>query len=106
MKQTRGVCISTKSVANCAGEGMEINPLKISGAEFGRAEIEFYFFDCAPEMFRQHFGVFEFGNDWKTVIGADVHAFVRGEPEWNAVLHFQFGLLFAVDEQASRAASA
>src|SRR4030095_1944879 len=91
-------------MANRAGETFEINPLQIFGAEFRWAEIEFYFFDRPPEIFREYFGVFEFWNYRETVVGADIHAFVGCEPERNAVLHFQFGLLFAVNEKAGRAA--
>jgi hypothetical protein len=45
-------------VANCPREALEINPPEIFGADFCRAEIEFYFFDCAPEIFRKYFRIF------------------------------------------------
>ena len=85
-------------IANCAGEALEVDALEICGTEFCRAEIEFYFSDRAPELFREYFRVLEFRHDWETVVGADVHACVRGEPERNAMFHFRFGLLLAVDE--------
>ena len=58
------------------------------------------------KLFREYFGVLEFRDDWETVVGADVHACVRGEPERHAMFHFRFGLLFAVDEEAACAAGA
>jgi hypothetical protein len=78
--------------------------LQIVGAEFCRAEIELYLFDRASEIFREHFGVFEFGDYREAVIGADVHACVRSEPERHAVFHFRLWLLLAVYEKPCRAA--
>src|SRR5262249_54249148 len=107
MTMNRQSCLRCcKSISYRVCEAFEINPLQILGAEFCRAEIEFYFFDRAPEIFWEYFCIFEFRYDRETVIGADIHAFVRGEPERDGVFHFQIGLLFAVDEQASRAAGA
>ena len=80
--------------------------MEIFGTQFCRAEIELYFFDRAPEIFREYFGVLEFWHDRETVVGADVHACVRGEPERHAMFHFCFGLLLAVDEEAACAAGA
>ena len=48
----------TALIPNCRGEALEINPLEIFGAEFCRPEIEFHFFDRAPEIFRKYFRIF------------------------------------------------
>src|SRR6266478_4561578 len=72
----RRVCAFCRSIANCIREAFQINPLEIFGAQFCRSEIEFYFLDRTPEIFREHFGVLEFGDDWETIVGADIHACV------------------------------
>ena len=63
-----------RSIANCTGEAFDIDPLEIFGAEFCWAEIEFYFFDRPPEIFREDFHIFQFRDDRETIVSANIHA--------------------------------
>jgi hypothetical protein len=77
----------------------------LRGSWFLRAQVELHFFDRSSEHFRHDFGVTELWHDRQTVVGSDVHASIRGEPERNSMLELPFGFLFAIDEKPACAAS-
>src|SRR5204862_4368177 len=92
------------SIAYGTRKTLKIHALQILGAGLGRAKVEFYLFNRASEILREHFGVFKFWNDWQSVVGPNIHASIGGEPERHSVLEFPFGLLFTIDEKPAGAA--